>query len=1103
MASCPSCGAELPAGARFCAFCGTPIEIRPRVASEERRTVTILFVDLVGFTERSDRADPEDVRRTLVPFHRRVKEELERFGGTLDKFIGDAVMGVFGAPVAHEDDPVRAVHAGLRILDSLEDLRRHDPDVAVRIAVNTGEAVVAFGVGPQVGEAVAGDVVNTASRMQSLAPRDSVVIGEATLDAVRDRFEVEALPAAIVKGKSEPLRVWRVLAERADVDIDRTPFVGRRNELATLVDRFDDVVRSGSSRAVTVEAEAGVGKSRLVAELAVRLADRARRLTGTCLPYGEGVTFAPVEQTVRALTGIQRSDDAPTSVARLEAYAGRVEADPQDRSWLIRTLQAVLAIEPTSERAPIGGDEIAQSWAGLLGAAAEEHPLLLVIEDLHDAASAFVEVLAATAELLAMRPVLIIATTRPQAAFPEPWTALSRATTMAVGALDETDARALIDSVLLADGVSEAARSAALERSAGNPLYAIEFARMLAEGGVATADAVTPASVHAVIAARLDAVQAENRSLALDAAVLGDEVWPEALESLDGRERHEVREGLEDLARRGLLHRRESSLPGLEAYGFAHGLIREVAYGRLPRAERARRHLAAAGWLEAESGERAEEWAESLARHYASAAELAAASNEPDVLERASAPALRWLVVAGDREARVDPAAALATFERALALAPPGTREREQVLARTGLAGRRSGLHDGHEVLARYEESLAIARTRDDGMAVGDALTRIGTQLAVTGDVERARAALAEAIATLERLPPGRALAKAYAYRAEEELFAGDTADAMTFADRALTLLEERLDEVAVMALHIRGDARCSMGELDAGLEDLEDALRRAEEAGHVADIVSSRNYLAEWRWATQGPAAGLAEWEQALELAERRNVHSQGVYTKAASLWPLLEAGEWDRVLAWSDDLLAVPPGRLDPAVSVIAKVTRAHVLLARGRRSEVVDPDELVLVAERTEELAAHAPALVAAAAIALADGEVEPAVGRLEAFESITDGVAPEYRAVELVRAVRLCLKAGRPDIAERLVATMDPRVLRDRLRLEAAQAMLAQARGAPDAADVYARVADQMRTYGDPFEEAMALLGHARLTGEETSRTHARDLLDRLGVAPPIE
>jgi class 3 adenylate cyclase/tetratricopeptide (TPR) repeat protein len=1088
MAACGSCGADLPAGARFCAFCGSAVEATP--ASEERRTVTILFVDLVGFTERSDRADPEDVRRTLVPFHRRVKEDLEAFGGTLDKFIGDAVMGVFGAPVAHEDDPVRAVRAAQRILDSIEDLRRQDPDIAVRIAVETGEAVVSFGTGPQVGEAVAGDVVNTASRMQSLAPLDSVVIGEATHRAVRDRFEVEALPPATVKGKSEPLRVWRVLAERAEAEIDRTPFVGRRSELATLVERFDDVVRSGSSRVVTIAAEAGIGKSRLVAELARDLADRARRLTGTCLPYGEGVTFAPVEQTVRGLVGIEPSADMATSAALLESHVARIEPDARDRRWLLRTLAAVLGLETRLEGPSLGADEIAQSWARLLGAAADERPVLLVIEDLHDAMTAFVDVLLATAELVRTSPVLIVATTRLQTALP-----LERSTTLVVGGLDEDEARALVGSVLLEAEVSEATRAAVLERSAGNPLYAIEFARMLAEGG-ATVEAATPPSVQALIAARLDGVPAEVRALALDAAVLGDEVWPEALASLDGRELLEVRDGLEDLVRRGLVMPRVSSLPGRDAYGFAHALIREVAYGRLPRAARARRHLAAARWLEAEGGERAEEWAESLARHYASAAELGAASGERDVVEGASSPAMRWLVAAGDRAARVDPAAAFATFERAVALAPAGTRDRAEALRRSGIAGRRSGLLDARESLARHEEALEIARSLGDAVAAGEALTRIGTQLAVTGEVERSRAAFAEAVETLERLPPGPALATAYAFRAEEELLAGDTSDAATFADRALALLEDERDEVAIIALHIRGDSRCSMGDLDGGLEDLREALRRSEEAGNVVDVVTSLNYLAEWRWATEGPAAGLAEWERALELAERMNARSSGTYTKGAALWPLLEVGEWDRVLAWSDDLLVLAPGHLDPAISVIARAVRAHVLLARGRRSEVADPDELVRDAERTHELSALAPSLVAAASIAIADGELEEAVARLEAFESVTAGVAPEYRAVELARAVRLCLVAGRPDVAERLAASAEPRVLRDQLRLDVARAMLAEAHGDPEAAAAYASVAERLRTYGDPFEEANALLGHARLAGEEQPR--ALVLLARLGV-----
>jgi class 3 adenylate cyclase/tetratricopeptide (TPR) repeat protein len=1098
VSECRSCGADLPAGARFCAFCGAAVEAA-RAVAEERRTVSILFVDLIGFTERSDRADPEDVRRTLVPFHGRVKEELEAFGGTLDKFIGDAAMGVFGAPVAHEDDPVRAVRAALRIVRSLDDLRRIDPDIAIRVAVNTGEAVVSFGAGPQVGEAVAGDVVNTASRMQSLAPRDSVVIGEDTLAAVRDRFEIEELPASSVKGKREPLRVWRVLGETEAPDVERAGFVGRRDELAALLDRFDEVESSGAAHVATIVADAGVGKSRLVAELGRRLGERAGSVRGVCLPYGEGVTLAPVEQTVRALMGVEPSADVATSHAVLEASAARIEPEERERRWLVSTLDVVLGFAGGTET---DADEVAQAWARVLASRTDQRPLLVTIEDLHLSSPAFLEALATAASLLASRPVLFALTTRPGVELPPSWASLPSASSMTVGALDDTETRALLAEVLLGAAVPDATRAAVLERSAGNPLYAIEFARMLADAdadaGAGVSETSTPASVQAVIAARLDAIPADVRAIVADAAVIGEEVWPEALASVAGADVAVTRGVLQDLVARGLVEPRTTSFPGLEAFGFAHALIREVAYGRLPRAARARRHLAAAGWLERESGDRVEEWAESLARHYASAAELGAASNERDVADAAGEPARRWLLVAGDRAMRVDPDAAFTTFERALALAPEPTLEREQALERSGLAARRSGRLDAAEILARYEEALAIARARDDGIAIGEMLTRLGSQLAVSGEVERARVALSEAVETLKRFPPGRALARAYAYRAEEELFAGDTSYAAMFADRALSLLEDETDEISVIALHIRGDARCSMGDLEAGIADLEQALARAEASGRVGDIVTSRNYLAEWRWATVGPEAGLAEWGQALELAERRNVHSQAVYTKGSALWVLLELGDWDRVLAWSDDLRALPAGRLDPAVEVIATVMRTHVLLARGRRDEVEDAGAVLALAERTEELAAQAPALSAAAAVAFADGDVDLAVERLEAFASRTEGVAPEYRHLDLLRTVRLSIAAGRRDLAEGLVASSEPSAMRDRLRVDAARAMLAEADGDPDAATAYGEVAERLRTYGDPFEEAMALLGRARLAGDEDARSRGEALLAGLGV-----
>jgi tetratricopeptide (TPR) repeat protein len=716
-----------------------------------------------------------------------------------------------------------------------------------------------------------------------------------------------------------------------------------------------------------------------------------------------------------------------------------------------------------------------------------------VIEDLHNGAPTFLEVLSSTTELLAARRLLLVATTRPDGGAAA---TLPSSSILTLGALGDDEARELVGAILK-QAIPETARATVLERSAGNPLYAIEFAQMVVESG-SVDQAATPASVQAVIGARLDAVPAEVRGLVLDAAVLGDEVWTDALATMRDRSGPEVRDGLAELERRGLLVARTSSIPDRDAFGFAHELVRDVAYGRLPRSARARRHLAAARWLEQATRDRAEEWAESLARHYATAAELGAESRELEVVEAAMDPAVQWLLAAADRAMRFDPAAAFATFERALALTSSATREREETLRRSAVAGRRSGLLDAADVLARNEEALAIARARGDEIAIGETLTRIGSQLAVLEEVERARAALAEAVETLERHLPGRELARAYAYRAEEELFSGDTRQAVAFADRSLALIQDEGDEIAVMALHIRGDARCSMRDLEGGLADLAHALRRAEDGGRVGDVVTSLNYLAEWRWATEGPAAGLQEWERALELAERRNVHSAAEYAKASALWALLESGRWDLVLEWSGDLLALPPARLDPAISVIARVTRAHVLLARGERSEMADPNELISLADRIEELHALSPALVFAAAAALADGEVERAVSRLESFESVTDGVAPEYRAVELARVVRLCLAAGRPELAERLADAPEPIVLRDRLRFDAARAMIIEARGEPHAADAYARIAERLHEYGDPYEEAMALLGQARLTGAEEPLGRARALLDGLGV-----
>ena len=1098
MKTCSSCGSELAPLARFCPYCGTPADAP--APTHERRIVTILFVDLVGFTERSDNADPEDVRHALVPFHRLVRDELERFGGTLDKFIGDAVMGVFGAPVAHDDDPVRAVRAGLRILEAIRDLGGEDADLSVRIALNTGEAFVSFGTGPQIGEAVAGDVVNTASRMQGIAPRDALVIGPTTLDGLGGRFDVEALPPAIVKGKSEPLQVWRVLGERVGAAPERTPFVGRRDELASLERAFDEVAATGEARTVVVLGEPGVGKSRLAAELERSIGTRGTVVEGAAPPAGEQLAFAAIRDTVRALADLGPAEDDETFLGRLDALVARGDRAPDERRFVASTIATAIGLVASTRDAAIPPAEVAEAWSSMLAAAAADGPLVLALHDLHRADPSFVQVVDATLELLRPHPILTVVTSRPEleevgSALVEP---RPDRTVLRLGPLDDDATLRLLGAVVLDEALSPAARRRVLERSGGNPLYAIEFGRMLADAGTADGDSSTPVSVQAVISARLDAIAPAARAVLLDASVVGEEVWAAACAAVGRRDLAEATEAIEELVRGGLMARRASSFPTHDAYAFSNALIREVAYSRLPRAVRAGAHLRAGRWLESAAGDRADEWAELLAQHHAAAAEFGASANETAVVEEARAPAVRWLLAAGDRAARIDPSAGFVLFQRALALSPPGSARREDVLWRVGITGRRSGMLDGTDVLASYEEGLELARARGAAEDVGSWLTRCGSQLAALGETDRAAAAFAEAIEVLESQPPGRPLALAYAFRAEEELFAGNTVEALELADRALALVGERMDEVAVMSLHIRGDGRCSTGDLEGGLEDLETALRLSQESGSSMDVITSRNYLAEWRSAVQGPSAGLAELEAALDLAERRSVSSQGAYTRASAIQLMFDAGDWDRALAWADELSSMPPERTDAVVLIMADVVRSRILLARGELDGVCDPGALVASAERVGELHALAPALVTAAQIAIAHGDVGAAGSSIERFERTTAGLAPEYRAADVVRAVRTATTAGRLDVAERLVAQTETRVPRDQIRLRAAAAIVAEARGDVGAADAYAEAADALLGYGDPYEEALARHAHARRTGDDASRKRAEELFGRLRV-----
>jgi len=1078
--------------------------------------VTILFVDLVGFTERSDRADPEDVRRTLVPFHSAVKADIERYGGTLDKFIGDAVMGVFGAPVAHEDDPARAVRSALKILRSIEELRRTDPDIAVRIAVNTGEAVVSFGTGPQVGEAVAGDVVNTTSRMQGLAPRDSVVIGETTLRAVRDVFDVELVTSSTVKGKAEPITVWRGVGERLRGAADLAPgaFVGRRHELDLLRTLYARSAEGSSLQVVTLVGEPGIGKSRLLREFRRTLDPRPRWVTGECVPYGEMVTFAPVADTLREVTGIDPADSAVEAGDLLSGFAAQIEHDRAEREWLLSRLKPVLGLESADRDSTIPPEETAQAWARVMGSVADSGPLVVELADLHWAEPALIEAVERLAGALAHRPVLLLCTARPDLLEHHPGWGRGRtnATVVELPRLTAGETAELLSHLLAQIMLPPTALDSLLERAGGNPLYAVEFARMLDEHVTERAEHLAmPSSVQAVIAARLDAIPADLRALVHDASVVGTAFWPAALAALGDRPEPEVRARLQALVQRGIVESSPvSSVEGQAEFGFSHALVREVAYGRIPRAERARLHCTAGTWLERASGDRADERAELLARHFAVAVDLAEAAGERDVAEFARRPAVRWLMTAGERAALLDAATAFGLFDRAATLAPHGGPERATALEMSARMGRRSGSLDGQEVLRRYEAVLALRRTLGDPRGIGRALTRLGSQASIMGDTNRAQDLLREAVRVLEPSGPSRELALAYAYLAEEAMFRGHVEESMLLADRTLDLqLATSDDFVRVMALHIRGDARCSVGDL-GGLEDLEEALRLAEAVGEAGDIVTSHNYLAEWIGATQGPAQAVVLYEAGLALAERRGVVSQGHWTKGSAVGPLFEMGDWDRAVAWCDDLLAVDEEWLDGSLLSFARTTRSRISLLRGRRAESHDPAALVELARRLEELPALAPALVVAAELAVADGSMAGAAGYLLEFEEATADVAAQYREAHLAAVARVAVAVGEAEMAriERMLAASQGLVLRDRLNVASVRAIVAEHRGdLAAAAELYRAAAEGWRSFGNPLEEAEALLGLARCVGDDSAadaklaRERAAKIMSGLGINAP--
>ena len=944
--------------------------------------MTVLFADLVGFTSRAEQLDPEDVRALLSPFYARLRAELERFGGTVEKFIGDAVMALFGAPAAHEDDPERAVRAALAIRDWL----RGEERFQVRLAVNTGEALVMLGARPAEGEGMAaGDVVNTAARLQAAAPVNGILVGERTFRATRGVIEYRRAEPVQAKGKREPVPAWEALGAHDRPGVARTAMVGRGQELGVLRDALARARAKRSVQLVTVVGVPGIGKSRLLHELRQTAEADAEPVSwrlGRSLPYGEGVSLWALAEMVKVQAGILESDTAGQAEAKLAAMTTEVVPGAADADWVFRHLGALVGLGGGG--APFSGDrrgEAFAAWRYFFEALAESQPVVLVFEDLHWADEGLLDFVDYLVDWSGDVPLLVIGSARPELLERRPGWGGGKpdALTLSLAPLSDQDTARLIGS-LLGRPVLEAGQQAVLlARAGGNPLYAEQYVQMLAEWQ-AGPELPVPDSVQAIIGARLDLLAPADKRLLQDAAVVGKVFWTGAVAALGGGTgRRELDERLHGLERKQFVRReRRSSVASETEYAFAHVLVRDVAYGQIPRAARVGRHLHAAGWIE--SLGRTDDHAEMLAHHYLSALDLArpanldtanldAANQDAADLARRARPALE---AAGDRALALNAFAAAAGFYRAaLGLWPQDTTEqRAGLLFQLALALGGAGEDDDGAALEQARSALAAAGDRSRS---AEAEARLGGLWWLNGDRDRAFEHLASAQDLVGDEPASPAKAYVLSELARSRMLA-DEFDAQ-IAQQALELAEQLgLREVRAHVLITAGTGRALTGDpqgkaaIQRGLEialagnfltaavrgytnlstaqrvdgDLPEALRLALEADQVAQRLGTRATV---RW-TRGILIGLwfelGNWDKCAPAADEFlaesavGPHYQDTWIRCCRSWMRLARGDTEAALQDQRESLISARQAKDPQVLNPALAGSAYVLAVADRSDE-----------------------------------------------------------------------------------------------------------------------------------------------------------------------
>ena len=998
MRTCPSCGHENTEDARFCSQCATALDpVSP--AREERKVVTCLFCDLVGFTARAEAMDPEDVRRLLQPYHARVRSELERFGGTVEKFIGDAVMAIFGAPVAHEDDPERAVRSALAIRDALAE----EGELEVRIGITTGEALVALDARPEAGEGMAaGDVVNTAARLQAAARTNGILVDETTYRATERAIEYEDAPAVEAKGKAQPIAVWEARRAHARVSVERSggaALVGRTQELTLLRETLARVVREHEPQLMTLVGVPGIGKSRLVYELFRTIEAGDYGLVfwrhGRSLPYGDGVTFWALGEVVKAQAGILDSDENEGAAEKLARAVRSVVPDAAEAGWVERHARALVGLDAQADTGEAQRGEAFAAWRRLLEGLAEERPFVVVFEDLHWADDAMLDFVDYLAEWAGDVPLLVLCTARPELLTRRPgWGGGQvNSSTILLSPLDERETAALVHALLGRAAIGAELQARLLEHAGGNPLYAEEFTRMLNER---PGEGIVPETVQGLIAARLDTLAREDKDLLCEAAVVGRAFWLGAL----GQERWTLEERLHRLERVEFVRReRRSSVAGEVEFTFRHALMREVAYEQIPRAQRPDKHLRTAAWIE--SLGRPDDHAEMLAHHYGAALEYstAAGADTSGFAERAYAV----FRDAGERSLALHAFGRAAHFyERALELREEPDPE---LLLRYGRALTASGDERGLAILGQSAEALESAGRRE---SAAEAQAYLTESLHMQGQGEAAYAHMARALELAHDAPPSASKARVLT-ESSRLLALGERAEAQPVAEEAFEMATDlRLTDLASRALTNLALARANAFDFDTAVAHLERSIELARSVAS-AEEARARHNLGSSTWFRGELGSAAAHFAEAARVGERYGALQIALASRSVLCGVLYPTGKWTEALRLADELIA----RLESAGATYfeyhPRTARGRIALARGDSDAALrDVTRAVAVGRAAGDRQAIVPGLSQFAFVSCELGLDDEARAAADELASL---IADDLSPVNIHRTIEVAWVAGR--------------------------------------------------------------------------------------------